>query len=220
MGLGSRKIPFQSCKYLQKSMCMLFAILLLLIISLFLCARRLLMKWIAAPRETLHLLEGASNLVFKMLGTIHHIKPQMIQLIFLCFSFFAREIISNLFYLLSKWATNVLFASVVEGVVWFQKPANNSTRFLAFDKMAVKKMSWSYCPWSLGLLRLAEDRLAENTIGRKIKLAKNEQVDLQSRALVTVHLLVFGQFQVFFAVLSFYFLCDTFHYSSIHFRVV
>jgi hypothetical protein len=51
----------------------------------------------------------------------------------------------------------------------------------------------------MGLLRLAEDRLAENlnwptsqlaenTIARKLKLAENEQV---------VHLLVFGQFQLF-----------------------
>jgi hypothetical protein len=65
--------------------------------------------------------------------------------------------------------------------------------------------------------RLAEDQLAENlnwptsrlakiTIGRKLKLAENEQVDLHSRALATVHLLVFGQFQVFLLVLLFYFL--------------
>ena len=54
----------------------------------------------------------------------------------------------------------------------------------------------------LGLLQLAENlnwstsQLAENTIGRKLKLAKIEQVDLHSRSLDTVHLLVFGQFQV------------------------
>jgi hypothetical protein len=32
-------------------------------------------------------------------------------------------------------------------------------------------------------------QLAENTIGQKLKLAENEQVDLHSHALATVHLL-------------------------------
>jgi hypothetical protein len=75
--------------------------------------------------------------------------------------------------------------------------------------------NWVYYDWPKP--RLAEDQLAENlnwptsrlaeaTIGRKLKLAENEQVDLHSRALATVHLLIFGQFQVFLLVLLFYFL--------------
>jgi hypothetical protein len=48
---------------------------------------------------------------------------------------------------------------------------------------------------------LAEDQLAGITIGQKLKLAGNEQVDLHSRALATVRLIVFGQSSIFVSAL-------------------